>query len=69
MRYPKLRKCKKSKKTDGSTDSDDSDDQEKETSKTSGEVLDKEPKVQEEPIVGTEEVPKILQMLKQEPTE
>ena len=69
VRYHKLRKRKKSKRTDGSTDSDGSDDEEKETSETSGEVLDEEPKVQEEPMVGTEEVPKISQMLKQEPTE
>ena len=69
VRYHKLRKCKKSKKTDGSTDSDDSDDEEKETSETSGEVLDEEPKAQEEPMAGTEEVPKIPQAFKQEPTE
>ena len=69
VRYHKLRKHKKSKKTDGSTDSDNSDDEEKETSETSGEVLDEEPKLQEEPMVGTEEVPKIPQTLKQEPTE
>ena len=70
MRYHKLRKHKKSKKTEGSTDPEDGDDEEKETSETSEEVSDGEPEVQEEPMVGTEEeVLKVLQILKQEPTE
>ena len=68
VRYHKLRKCKKSKKTDGSTDSSDSDEEEKETSETLGEVLDEQPKTQEEPMAGTKEVPKTPQALKQEPT-
>ena len=69
MRYHKLRKHKKSKRTDGSTDPEGGDDEERETSKTSGEVSDEEPEVQEEPMVETEEVLKLPQMLKQEITE
>ena len=68
VRYHKLRKSKKSKKTDGSTDSNDSDEEEKEPSRTSGKVLDKQPKTQEEPMAGTEEVPITPLALKQEPT-
>ena len=69
MKYHQLRKCKKSKKTDESVDPEGGDDEEKETSETSEEVSDEEPEVQEEPIVRTEEeVPKVPQTLKQEPT-
>ena len=52
---------------DGSTDSNDSDDEGKETSKTTGEVSDEQPKAQEEPMAGTEEVPEIPQAFKREP--
>ena len=69
VRYQKLRKCRKSKKSDRSTDSNDSDEEEKEASETSGEVLDEQPKTQEELMAETEEVPKIPQALKQEHTE
>ena len=70
MKYHKLRKCKKSKKTAGSTDPEGGDDGEKETNETSEEFSDKEPEVQEEPMVGTEEeVLELPQTLKQEPTE
>ena len=69
VRYHKLRRHKKSKKTDESTDSEGGEHEEKETSETSGEVSDEEPEVQKEPMVRTEEVPKLPQTLKQEPTE
>ena len=69
VRYHKLRKRKKSKKSDESTDSNGSDEEEKEASETSGEALEEQPKTQEEPMAGTEEVPEIPQALKQEPAE
>ena len=67
--YHKLRKRKKSKRSDESTDSNGSDEEEKEASKTSVEALEEQPKTQEEPMAGTEEVPEIPQTFKQEPIE
>ena len=67
--YHKLRKHKKSKKSDESADSNCSDEEEREASETSGESLEEQPEPQEEQMAGTEEDPKIPQMLKQEPVE